>query len=392
MSAMTSAGAAPTAAPTYQRFSRIHRLEHVTALTSFVVLAVTGLPQKFAEQAWAQGLIGFFGGIDATRQIHYIAAIVLMMEVVYHIVAIGYRLLVRQVRPTMLPTGRDAGDAIGTLLFNVGLRKQRPQGGRYTFEEKVEYWAFVWGTIVMVITGFMMWNPIATTSILPGEFIPAAKTAHGSEALLAVLAIIVWHLYSVHVRRFNKSMWTGKLTEHEMLEDHPLELADIKAGIATRPIASIDLKKRQRTYTPIAGVFAVALLFGIYKFVTFEKTAIDTVVRNEPSAAFLPLTPTPLPTPKPSPTPMALQPIWDGNIGLVLQQQCSVCHGGIAGLDYSSYAAAMKGGSNGPVIIAGDPGNSPIVKKIAAGGHPGKLTDAEMSALKQWISAGAPEK
>lgn len=391
MSTTTTVNPTP-AATSYQRFNIYHRLEHILALSSFVVLAVTGLPQKFSEQAWAQGLIGFFGGIDTTRQIHHIAAIVLMMEVVYHIGAIGYRLIVRHVRPSMLPTIRDARDALGTLLFNVGLRKQRPQGGRYTFEEKVEYWAFVWGTVVMVITGFMLWNPIATTSILPGEFIPAAKTAHGSEALLAVLAIIIWHMYSVHVRRFNKSMWTGKLTEHEMLEEHPLELADIKSGLAVRPIAPIDLKKRQRTYTPIAGVLAVALLFGIYKFVTFEKTAIDTFVRNEPSAAFLPLTPTPLPTPKPSPTPMALQPIWDGNIGLVLQQQCSVCHGGIAGLDYSSYALTLKGGTNGPVIITGDPDNSPIVKKISAGTHPGKLTDTELTALKQWIATGAPEK
>jgi mono/diheme cytochrome c family protein len=126
--------------------------------------------------------------------------------------------------------------------------------------------------------------------------------------------------------------------------------------------------------------------------VTFEKTAIDTVVRSEPAVAYLPLTPTPLPTPKPSPTPMALQPIWDDNIAVVLQQNCSVCHGGIAGLDYSAYASTLKGGVDGPVIIAGDPDNSPIVKKIAAGTHPGKLTDAELAALKQWIAAGAPEK
>ena len=162
------------ATPTYQRFNIFHRVEHFVALGSFTVLALTGLPQKFAEQGWAQGLIGFFGGIDQTRQIHHIAAIVLMMEVVYHIVAIGYRLFVKRVRPTMAPTTKDVGDAIGTLLFNVGLRKQKPQGGRYTFEEKVEYWAFVWGTLVMVITGFMMWNPISTVKLLPGEVIPAA--------------------------------------------------------------------------------------------------------------------------------------------------------------------------------------------------------------------------
>ncbi len=87
----------------------------------------------------------------------------------------------------------------------------------------------------MIITGFMMWNPIATARFLPGDFIPAAKAAHGGEALLAVLAIIVWHMYGVHIKHFNKSMFTGKISEEEMLDEHPLELADIKAGIANRP-------------------------------------------------------------------------------------------------------------------------------------------------------------
>ena len=109
----------------------------------------------------------------------------------------------------MLPTQGDVKNALQALLYNFGLAKSRPQEGRYTYDEKVEYWAFVWGTVVMVITGFMMWNPLATTRLLPGEFIPAAKTAHGGEAMLAVLAIILWHLYNVLVRSRNKSMLTA---------------------------------------------------------------------------------------------------------------------------------------------------------------------------------------
>ena len=86
-----------------------------------------------------------------------------------------------------------------------------PQEARYTFGEKVEYWSVVWGTVIMAVTGFMMWNPISTLRFLPGEAIPAAKAAHGGEAVLAVLAIIIWHFYHVHIKTFNKSMFTGKL-------------------------------------------------------------------------------------------------------------------------------------------------------------------------------------
>ncbi|HLF27624.1 MAG TPA: c-type cytochrome domain-containing protein [Anaerolineae bacterium] len=377
---------------TYPRFSRAQRIEHLILLTSFTILGLTGLPQKFSGEGWAQALIGIMGGIETTRVIHRVAAIVLMLESVYHIVSVGYRVFVRRVRPTMIPTVGDVGEAIGALLYNLGLKKEKPQGGRYTFGEKLEYWAVVWGTGIMVLTGFMLWNPIATTNLLPGEVVPAAKTAHGGEALLAVLAIVIWHMYHVHARHFNKSMFTGRLTEHEMLEEHPRELADIKAGLAHRPLDPAQLQKRRQRYYPVAGVLAVVLLFGLSQFVTFEKTAIDTVPTREQVAAFLPLTPTPLPTPRPSATPAALSPVWDGNLAVVLQERCGDCHGGTAGLDFSTYQAALQGGNNGPVIVSGDPDNSPIVLKIAAGRHPGKLSDAELNALKQWIEAGAPEE
>ncbi|MBK7452547.1 MAG: hypothetical protein IPJ46_02175 [Anaerolineales bacterium] len=84
----------------------------------------------------------------------------------------------------------------------------------------------------------LMWNPITSAKFLPGEIIPAAKATHGGEAVLAVLAIILWHFYGVHIKFFNKAMWTGKMTEEQMQHEHPLELAAIKAG--SRPHARRD--------------------------------------------------------------------------------------------------------------------------------------------------------
>jgi len=377
---------------TYLRFSLAHRLEHIVALTSFTILALTGLPQKYPSAGWADAMITVMGGIEFTRQIHHTAAIVLMLETIYHLVAIGYRVLVQRVRFTMLPGVRDLNDAIGTFIYNIGLRKEKPQGGRYTYEEKAEYWAFIWGTIIMVLTGFMMWNPIATANFFPGEFIPAAKAAHGGEALLAVLAIIVWHLYGVHLKHFNKSMWTGKMSEEEMAHDHPLELSAIKAGTAHVMADEPTIQKRQQVYVPLAGVFAVALIFGVYQFVNFEKTAIETV---QPRAAivpaFSPLQATPLPTRRPTPTSIALKPVWEGNLSTVFQQKCIDCHGGTMGLDFSNYASAMKGGTNGAVIIPKDVEKSKITAKMS-GAHPGKFSEAELKVLKDWIAAGAPEK
>ena len=117
-------------AQTYRRFTLAHRLEHVLLLASFTTLAVTGLPQKYAEAGWAQAMIGLMGGIELTRQIHHLAAIVLMMETVYHLVSVGYRVMVRRVHLTMLPTLRDAQDALEAFLYNLGLLKEEPQSGR----------------------------------------------------------------------------------------------------------------------------------------------------------------------------------------------------------------------------------------------------------------------
>jgi len=282
----------------------------------------------------------------------------------------------------------------------------------------MEYWAFVWGTIIMGLTGFMMWNPLSATKILPGEVIPAAKAAHGGEALLAVLAIIIWHMYGVHIKRFNKAMFTGKMSEAEMLHEHPLELADIKAGIAERPVDPVTLRKRQRAYFPIAAVLALFMLGGVYGFVNTEQTAITTVQRQVPTVAvFVPWTQTPAPTQTPTPpatetplptaspnatqlaagstTPAAASALtWDNSMGALFQAKCSTCHGAAAtgGLNLSTYADAMKGGTTGPVIVPGDATNSVLVIRQQAGNHPGQLTPEEIAQVIEWINAGAPEK
>jgi formate dehydrogenase gamma subunit len=386
---------------TYERFPLARRIEHWVMMLSFTTLAITGLPQRFSSSPISIAFVGILGGIETLRTIHHIAAVVMMLGTAWHLLVFGYMSYVRRTRLTMLPTLQDAKDGWQALLYNIGRSKTPPQMGRYTFEEKMEYWAFVWGAIIMGVTGFMMWNPIATTRILPGEVIPAAKAAHGGEALLAVLAIIVWHMYGVHIKRFNRSMFTGKMTEEEMLHEHPLELADIKAGMADHPVDDATLRKRQRVYLPIAAVLALFMLLGVYGFVSAEQSALTTVERQVPTVvAFVPWTPTPAPTLTPTPEGGATAaPVpsgaltWDATIGPMLQTKCSACHGATAlgGVNLSTYADAMQGGVSGPAIVPGDSANSLLVTKQQAGGHPGQLTPEEIAQVIEWIDANAPE-
>jgi cytochrome b subunit of formate dehydrogenase len=261
------------------RFGLSDRLQHAVMLVSFVVLAVTGLPQKFiyANRTFLDDIIDFLGGIEKVRIVHRGAATVLMLAVVYHALAVAHRVLVRRSRLSMMPRYLDVARAWQSVRYNLGFARERPRMDRFTWEEKLEYWSLVWGTVVMVVTGFMLWNPIATARVLPGEFIPAAKVVHGGEAVLAVLAVLVWHFYAVHLRSFNRSMFTGRMSEHAMREEHPLELERIREGTDLPPVEEAVLRRRQRLFVPVAVVVAAMLLAGIYWFVTFEQTAIATL-------------------------------------------------------------------------------------------------------------------
>ncbi|MBT4842819.1 MAG: hypothetical protein HN736_12360 [Anaerolineae bacterium] len=382
---------------TFPRFELARRIEHIVMLLSFSALGITGIPQKYPFSQISAFIVNLLGGIENTRNIHHIAATVMMFGTLYHLLVLGYKVYVKRTRLSMLPSFQDARDAWQALMYNFGFSKERPQMGRYTFEEKVEYWAFVWGTVLMGLTGYMMWNPIATSRIFPGEFIPAAKAAHGAEAVLAVLAIIIWHMYSVHLKTFNKAMWTGKLTEEEMLHEHPLELADIKAGVLDQTVEPDLLHKRKRLYYPVAGILSIAMLAGVYGFVGSEETALATIPMQPERlvSSYDPQTPTPMPTFAPTATSEPVEDVaeltWQAYVGPLFQKKCEMCHGQLGGLSLASYADAMTGGQGGAIILPGDGANSLLVSIQTPGDHLGQLSTDELSLIEEWINAGAPK-
>jgi cytochrome b subunit of formate dehydrogenase len=384
-----------TKAMTYTRFNISERIEHVVLLVSFTILGITGLAQKYADSQIGAFTLQLFGGIETSRTIHHFAAYVLIGVSIYHIMAVSYRLFVMRASMSMMPLPSDFVNLYQDILFYIGKRKRKAYYGRYNYAEKAEYLAVVWGIVIMAITGFMMLNPIATTRYLPGEFIPAALAAHGNEALLAVLAIILWHFYHVHLKHFNKSMFTGKLTEEEMRDEHPGELAMIKAGQNNQRPSTHSIRQRENVFFPVAMVITAALTFGLYKFATFEVTAISTIPPEVKVPIYVPFTPTPSPIPVPTATsgPSELTS-WDGGISQLFNSSCGTCHvqGSLGGLSLATYQSALKGGDKGPAIVPGDPTSSVLVQVQSAGGHPGQLSQTELDQVIQWIKAGAPEK
>ncbi|HEY9075357.1 MAG TPA: cytochrome b/b6 domain-containing protein [Anaerolineaceae bacterium] len=406
---------------TYDRFSIFQRIEHLVLVISFTTLAVTGLVQKFNDSSISLFLISVLGGIEATRIIHRIAASIMVIETLYHLVVIGYKLFVMREKASMIPEIKDLKDAIQLFLFNIGVAKKRPHMPRYNFAEKAEYWAMIWGTAVMGLTGFILWNPIAVAKVLPGVIIPASKTAHGMEAILAAAAIVLWHFYNVHLKRLNMSMINGKLTHSEMEEEHMAELEMLEKEPAKAKPTPVEWRSRMKIFVPVSSVTCIALLAGFIWFITLEDTALTTVppLPKQP-AVYVPQTPTPLPTLRPTPTPMPTAtpapsptpaptqpgaiaqptptraamaaPSWDSEIGALFKSRCVACHGTMGGLSLASYAEMMKGGSKGPAVIAKDPQGGSLVPLMEKGGHAVNFEPAELEKIKAWILAGAPEK
>jgi cytochrome b subunit of formate dehydrogenase len=218
----------------FVRFPVSRRIEHVVWFTAFIILAVTGLPQKFHNATWAQGVVLLLGGIEFVRLIHRLAATIMILAFVYHVVSGLNLLFLKGERFYMLPTSKDVKDVSANIKYFFGLSKKSAQYGRFSYVEKFDYWAVFWGMAIMAGSGLVLWFPSSFTHYLPGAIIPISKAAHSDEALLAVLAIFLWHMYNVHfnprIFPINTTIFTGKISKERMIEEHPLEYQRLGGG------------------------------------------------------------------------------------------------------------------------------------------------------------------
>lgn len=240
-----------------RRFTSRHIANHWLMLITFLGLVVTGMPQKYAGAMWAKGIVLIIGGVGRVRFLHHLLGTVMALQLLWHVVeGVWLHFVHRQAMP-MVPELTDVKDFMQQIKYNLGMAEQPPRMDRYTFAEKLEYLALVWGTAVMVLTGLVLLYPVRWSSLFPGEWILAAKAAHGGEAVLAFLSILTWHVYFVHVRHWNTAIFTGKLDEEAYAEEHPLELARIRRAEPPPPVP------RQRWRAVVFAVVTVVLIAGV---------------------------------------------------------------------------------------------------------------------------------
>jgi formate dehydrogenase gamma subunit len=222
------------------RFSRWARLQHAAVIVLFGALLLTGLPQKWPYAEASRFIIDHLGGIFAIRWLHRAAGFAFSLLLVVHVTIAVVGLLTRRIPPSMLLSRKDFRDAIDFLRYCTGYTHEPPRFGRYDYRQKFEYWGMVFGGVVMAVTGFVLYAPIAVSRVLPAELIPAAKIMHSYEALLAFLIVLVWHLFAVilspEVFPLDTTIFTGRISTQRLRHEHPLEYEEI-FGEAERPAA-----------------------------------------------------------------------------------------------------------------------------------------------------------
>jgi formate dehydrogenase gamma subunit len=226
------------------RMTLSQRTQHVILAVSFIVLAVTGFALKFPDSWIAKAM---FSSESFRRWSHRIAGVAMLAGGAYHIIYLLRTRDGRQLVKDFLPVTKDVKDLADNARYLTGLSPKKPKIARFGYAEKMEYWAVVWGTIIMGVTGLMIWFKMDVTKFLPRWAVDVALTIHYYEAILACLAIIVWHFYHVifdpDVYPLNWACWNGKVTKHWQEEEHPLDTAALgKPNAAQAPVNAADKK------------------------------------------------------------------------------------------------------------------------------------------------------
>jgi formate dehydrogenase gamma subunit len=214
------------AGPLVERMDRHQRWQHGLLLLSFVVLAVSGFALKFPESrlAW------LFGADEEIRRwVHRVAGIVLLGVGLWHLLYLAASPKGRQLWRDLLWRAGDLRAMAAATWHWVTGRGTEPKAGRFGYVEKIEYWAVIWGSVIMGVTGLVIWFKMEVTHWLPRWVIEVATTIHYYEAILACLAIVVWHFYHVifdpDVYPMNLAWWDGRVPKRWLEQHHPQDPA-----------------------------------------------------------------------------------------------------------------------------------------------------------------------
>jgi formate dehydrogenase subunit gamma len=209
------------------RLNFSERVQHLIFVICFIILVITGFMTKISKDML--GWLGTAGNIVFYYRslLHRTAGVIMILTSLYHIYYLAFKPAGRRLLFDMLPRIKDITDMISNIRYYLGFEDNPPEFDRFSYKHKLEYGALFAGTTLMSITGVLMWTEQDWSKFL----IDISTLIHGMEAILACLAIMVWHLYEVHLRPHKfpiDHMWlTGVIDEEEMKEEYPIHYKKI---------------------------------------------------------------------------------------------------------------------------------------------------------------------
>ena len=219
----------------YLRMTLNERIQHINLAINFTILVITGFALSYSTAFWVSPITDAPAGMTIRGFLHRLCGVATLTLGGYHLLYLAFTGRGRGIIKDMIPGLKDAKDLWETLKNNLFINRPAKalKMPRFNFREKLEYLGLIWGTLVMAVTGFILWFEVQWLMYFPKWTYDVARAIHFYEAILATLTIIVWHFYSVI---FNPDVYpmswawiTGDLTEHEMEQEHGLELEKIKA-------------------------------------------------------------------------------------------------------------------------------------------------------------------
>jgi cytochrome b subunit of formate dehydrogenase len=261
----------------FQRFKPLWRLAHLVFAISVMTLVLTGMAVFYAETGWAKAIMTALGGPRVAAVIHRTAAVTMLGIFFAHLVAVAYRIW--RTRKTfsffgptsLVPRWKDLHDAIAMFKWFFG-KGPRPTFDRWTYWEKFDYWAVFWGMAIIGGSGFMLWFPTVTASVLPGWVFNVATLIHGEEAFLAAVFLFTVHFFNNHFRPDKLPppdivMFTGSVPLEEFRREHTLEYERLlESGELEKHL--VDAPARQMTIASrILGLTLIACGLTLLVFV-----------------------------------------------------------------------------------------------------------------------------
>jgi cytochrome b subunit of formate dehydrogenase len=223
----------------YLRMTIHERIQHHLVWSTFVLLAITGFMVEFPEE-WLVIFGDYREAVFYWRGLlHRIGAVVMIANLLYMSLYLAFSKDGRSYFVAMLPGLQDGKDFVQNMLYYLKFTNEKPLFDKFNYKEKLEYWTGWMGNLIITGTGFFLWFQ----EYFPKYIFDVSVLVHTMEAILASSAIMVWHFYEVHLKpgKFPMStVWLdGKISEHELEEEHPLEYQRIKEPEAAPAIPDL---------------------------------------------------------------------------------------------------------------------------------------------------------